>query len=168
MTDVYISWEDTIDPAGCNTNSEVYNDYSRDPARTPFQWDGTTSAGFSTSTNTWLPVSPEYKFNNVEIQKLQQRSHLKLFKKLLRLRKTRAFQDSDFESALHNDDVLVFKRVTEHHLGIFIVVLNFSETSYTVDLSQLFYKVPSMLAVIGASVESHYNDGSVFILIFFF
>lgn len=159
MTDVYISWEDTIDPAGCNTNSEDYLDYSRDPARTPFQWDGTTSAGFSTSTNTWLPVSPEYKFNNVALQKLQQRSHLKLFKKLLRLRKTKAFQDSDFESTLLNDDVLVFKRVTQLHLGIFIIVLNFSETSYTVDLSQLFYKVPSMLAVIGASVESHYNDG---------
>lgn len=45
MTDVYISWQNTVDPQACNTNETVYNDVSRDPARTPFQWDSSTSAG---------------------------------------------------------------------------------------------------------------------------
>lgn len=33
MEDVHISWVDTQDPQACNTNEEVYDDYSRDPAR---------------------------------------------------------------------------------------------------------------------------------------
>jgi hypothetical protein len=32
-----ISWEDTVDPAACNTNREVYKKFSRDPERTPIQ-----------------------------------------------------------------------------------------------------------------------------------
>jgi alpha-glucosidase len=35
MVDVWISWNDTVDPAGCNTNPNDYNTASRDPARTP-------------------------------------------------------------------------------------------------------------------------------------
>lgn len=33
MEDVHITWEETQDPQACNTNSSVYDDYSRDPAR---------------------------------------------------------------------------------------------------------------------------------------
>lgn len=40
-----ISWEDTQDPQACNTDPEHYQARSRDPARTPFQWDDTTNAG---------------------------------------------------------------------------------------------------------------------------
>lgn len=40
-----ISWEDTKDPAGYNTNPDIYRQYSRDPVRTPFQWDETDNAG---------------------------------------------------------------------------------------------------------------------------
>jgi alpha-glucosidase len=37
-----ISWEDTLDPQACNTNDpKNYKWASRDPQRTPFQWDGT-------------------------------------------------------------------------------------------------------------------------------
>jgi len=45
MEDTWISWEDTKDPQGCNAGKDVYEKASRDPARTPFQWDNTTSAG---------------------------------------------------------------------------------------------------------------------------
>lgn len=47
-----ISWEDTKDPAACNTNRNVYMDFSRDPERTPFQWDDTKNAGFSNADKT--------------------------------------------------------------------------------------------------------------------
>jgi len=40
-----ISWADTQDPQACNTNEEVYKELSRDPVRTPFQWDNTDFAG---------------------------------------------------------------------------------------------------------------------------
>lgn len=33
MTDVVISWEDSVDPQACNTNESTYHAASRDPAR---------------------------------------------------------------------------------------------------------------------------------------
>lgn len=45
MEDTFISWEDTVDPSGCRWGPELYQKYSRDPARTPMQWDDTDFAG---------------------------------------------------------------------------------------------------------------------------
>lgn len=47
MTDVYISWEDTVDPQACGASPLTYEPYSRDPARTPFQWDDSPNAGMN-------------------------------------------------------------------------------------------------------------------------
>lgn len=55
MTDQYISWENTVDPQACNQDKETFDSVSRDPARTPFQWDDTNNAGFSKGNSTWLP-----------------------------------------------------------------------------------------------------------------
>jgi alpha-glucosidase len=63
-----ISWEDTVDPAACNTNPIEYEAASRDPARTPMQWDDSTSSGFSSNSTTWLPVALDFKNNNVKNQ----------------------------------------------------------------------------------------------------
>ncbi|EFN75190.1 Maltase 1 [Harpegnathos saltator] len=40
-----ISWEDTKDPQTCNAGEKNYATVSRDPERTPFQWDATKNAG---------------------------------------------------------------------------------------------------------------------------
>lgn len=40
-----ISWEDTQDPQACNAGKEKYQSRSRDPVRTPFQWDASNNAG---------------------------------------------------------------------------------------------------------------------------
>ena len=45
MLDTFVSWEDTRDPQGCNYGPEHYAEHSRDPARTPMQWDNSTLAG---------------------------------------------------------------------------------------------------------------------------
>lgn len=47
MEDTWISWENTKDPQGCNAGQDHFETASRDPERTPFQWDDTTSAGRS-------------------------------------------------------------------------------------------------------------------------
>lgn len=47
LTDVYLSWKDTVDPQACRTNESYFQTVSRDPARTPFQWDDSVSAGNS-------------------------------------------------------------------------------------------------------------------------
>lgn len=45
-----MSWEDTVDPSGCNTDDPInYWQASRDPARTPFQWNSEKNAGLFTN-----------------------------------------------------------------------------------------------------------------------
>lgn len=45
MVDTWISWAETMDPQGCNAGVNGFETVSRDPARTPFQWNNSTSAG---------------------------------------------------------------------------------------------------------------------------
>ncbi|GAB0096105.1 Maltase A3 [Sergentomyia squamirostris] len=110
MTDVYLSWKDTVDPAACNSNEQIYEEFSRDPARTPFQWDSTTSAGFSTNSKPWLPVSPLYREVNVKAQKSAYRSHLKVYRQLLRLRTTPTLRRGSADIRTHGSNVLSIVR----------------------------------------------------------
>jgi alpha-glucosidase len=45
MQDTEISWEDTVDPAGCNAGPDRYQIFSRDPERTPMQWNDEKNSG---------------------------------------------------------------------------------------------------------------------------
>jgi alpha-glucosidase len=146
MTDVWISWEDSVDPQACNTNSSVYMTVSRDPERSPFQWDATTSAGFSTSTNTWLPVSPDYRNLNVANQEAAARSHLKVFRELTALRKSsKVLQDGSLETFAVNTNVFVIVRRVDGK-GTLVTVINFGGNIETVNLSALV-KLPANLKV---------------------
>lgn len=50
MEDVNLSWELTVDPAGRNAGPENFVKASRDPSRTPMQWNIDRNAG-KVSTN---------------------------------------------------------------------------------------------------------------------
>ena len=80
MTDVWISWNDTVDPSACNSNPDIYEKLSRDPERTPFQWNRDAQSGFSTAKKTWLPVAPDYWDVNMEWEREQPSSHLNIYK----------------------------------------------------------------------------------------
>lgn len=110
MTDVRISWEQTVDPQACNTNSTVYHENSRDPARTPLQWDDSINAGFSNAIKTWLPVGPDYKTVNVIRQKSADRSHLKVFLKLNEIRALPSLNFGDYEPKIFDDKILIYRR----------------------------------------------------------
>lgn len=79
MRDGFVSWNDTVDVAAINQgNEDNYLEYSRDPCRTPFHWDSSLNAGFSTAARTWLPVAADYREINVEVQQNADRSHFKV------------------------------------------------------------------------------------------
>jgi alpha-glucosidase len=157
MQDVYISWNDTVDPAACNTDSTVFNTYSRDPNRTPMQWDNTTNAGFSTANKTWLPVSSEYTTNNVKFQNAAANSNLKIFKQLTQLRKTEAaFQEGTYEAKIVNDDIVVYRRAVAGTKPFFIV-LNFGTTAHEVDISTIFTDTAAELEVMVGSLNSGFE-----------
>nr|XP_019557018.2 probable maltase [Aedes albopictus] len=160
MEDVYISWENTVDPAACNSNPRDFMLYSRDPVRAPFQWDDTVSAGFSTNPKTWLPVSPDYKQNNYKLQKSAARSHVKIFKSLVRLRKQRTLREGTFEIKLVDDNLLVYKRELAD-VSTIVVILNFHKSARTVNLSEVFDGLPLEFEIITSSLQTNYIDGSV-------
>ena len=61
--------------------------YSRDNARTPFQWDASPGAGFTTGTP-WLPLNPNYRELNLAAQRGRQGSVYEFYRSLIALRKS--------------------------------------------------------------------------------
>lgn len=111
MLDGEISWDDTVDPAACNANPDIYETTTRDPARTPFQWTSGKNGGFSTAPKTWLPMAPQYETINVESENSATNSHLKIYKSLIELRKSsKTLQKGSYKYKALNDNVFVLKR----------------------------------------------------------
>ncbi|XP_052867557.1 maltase 2-like [Anopheles cruzii] len=133
-----ITFEETQDPQAANTNPEVYQQFTRDPVRTPFQWDATAYAGFSASSapKTWLPVHPNYAQLNLAAQKTASDSLYKLYRRLIELRKEHTFQHGQFRSQVMLNNVFGFTRTLEDHQS-YAVVVNLNDNSVNVDLRQL-------------------------------
>lgn len=136
MDNAYITWNQTQDPQACNTNSSVYHLYSRDPVRTPMQWNANQNAGFSSAPSTWLPLNENYKTLNVEAQESDPNSHLNVFKKMTSLRQKSAFKTGTYRSARNvHDDLLVYVR--EDVKETFLVILNFGSVKRTFSLDMI-------------------------------
>ncbi|NP_001182391.1 alpha amylase precursor [Bombyx mori] len=159
MVDGYVSWEDTVDPSGCNTDDPInYWTVSRDPERTPFQWNSEKNAGFSTGDKTWLPVAEGYETLNVEIQKSTSRSHLNVYKQLTRLRNEPVFRYGRFESVALNPDIFAFKRW--HDGEIYVTVINLKNRDHTIDLTY-FEHVVGHLEVVLTDIRSKKVPGDL-------
>ncbi|GLH04145.1 Maltase 1 [Gryllus bimaculatus] len=144
-----ITWEETQDPWAINAGPDEYMVYSRDPERTPFQWDNTVSAGFSTNPKTWLPVNPNYEWLNAENQLHLRLTHVLVYKDLVRLRQLDAFRRGSLTTAVVGD-VFAFSRVYGDEA--YVVAINLGGTKETVDLSVLS-PLPN-LAVSVSSINS--------------
>lgn len=59
---------------------------SRDNGRTPFQWNSTDNAGFTTGTP-WIKVNPNFKTINAAAQEKDANSTLNYFRRIVKLRK---------------------------------------------------------------------------------
>ncbi|XP_055386334.1 maltase A1-like [Condylostylus longicornis] len=142
MLDGIISWEETVDPAGCNSNSSIYEKFSRDPCRTPFQWDDTKNAGFTTKEKPWLPMAPKYEELNVKMELAAKESHLKIYKSLMELRKTKTIKFGDYKYDAISDDVFVVLRTYKDFK--ILLVENFSNKEQEVDLVKRFGALPEL------------------------
>ncbi|KAL7047365.1 hypothetical protein ACKWTF_002883 [Chironomus riparius] len=117
-----ITWEETDDPNACQTNETVFQLYTRDPVRTPFQWDNTTHAGFSNAEKTWLPVHKNYLEVNLKAQKEAEKSTFKFYKHLLSLRKQDIFRYGEFRSMAINSQVFAFVRKYESENPVVVFI----------------------------------------------
>lgn len=158
MSDVWISWNDTVDPAACNTNPSVYERYSRDPERTPMQWDHTISSGFSTNQKTWLPVANDYRTVNVKYESECESSLLKIYQNLISLRKRDTFKYGQMIIEVLNDNVIVNYRFLDDHES-YITVFNWGSTRKMVDLHEISKKIPEVMIFQIVGLHSKYKIG---------
>ncbi|MDR2784511.1 MAG: alpha-glucosidase [Treponema sp.] len=81
---------------------------SRDNARTPMLWNDSSYAGFSAAIP-WLPVHPDFKTINAEIQGKDRDSILTFYKQMIRLRKKyqKIFIYGDFIPLLPEDENII-------------------------------------------------------------
>jgi alpha-glucosidase len=96
----------------------------RDPVRTPMLWDGGTNAGFSNG-QPWLPVSPNFRGQNVEQQAADPRSMLALYRALVALRRREsALSIGAYEPVDVSESILAYER--RYNDQRLLVVLNLS------------------------------------------
>jgi len=130
---------------GCSEEKalDIVNIYSRDNARTPFQWDSSKNAGF-TKGKPWLKVNENYKEINAESQVENEDSVFSFYKELIKLRKSEEFKDTvvygTFRSALENyDNLFAFYR--EGSCKKLMLLANYQKEEQTIELSKPYSKV---------------------------
>ncbi|XP_055594041.1 maltase 2-like [Uranotaenia lowii] len=154
-----ISFEDTQDPQAKNTNAEIYQLYTRDPVRTPFQWDDTAYAGFTTETSDkpWLPVHTNYKELNLAAQKSNPKSMYNLYKNLIALRKTHTFMHGEFASKSLINNVFGYTRTLADHTS-YAVVVNLNSAEVQLNIKNL-HEAADKLKVVLSTPESKFVTG---------
>ena len=99
---------------------------ARDNSRTPFQWDASPHAGFTTGTP-WIKVNTNYKTINAEAEEKDENSCLNYFKKLIRLRKITPILIYGKYTLLDKDNPKVYAYTRELNTHKILVLLNFSK-----------------------------------------
>lgn len=122
MRDVPIPIGEIQDPQGLNMPDKSL---SRDPARTPMQWDKNEYAGF-TDQKPWLRMDQAYSRINVEVQEDDQFSMLSLYKRLIKLRqKEKSLISGDYIPVHSDRKMLAYARQADGDTK-FLIVLNLS------------------------------------------
>lgn len=154
-----ISWEDTLDPQACNTSPDEYEWASRDPERTPFQWDGTAYAGFKDAAGAtpWIQVHPNYPTLNLALQKAAPKSFYKFYQQLAQFRTDEVFAKGVFHSRAFNEDVFAYRRTFEGKS--FVIFINFADNEHTFDVNDLDVGFPMLSEVVLAGSQSSYDAG---------
>ncbi|HEX5013341.1 MAG TPA: alpha-amylase family glycosyl hydrolase [Candidatus Limnocylindrales bacterium] len=128
--------EEIGQPDGEIRADRVVDVADRDPERTPMQWDGSASGGF-TSGAAWLPVGSSAGTVNVAVQRDDPRSIFSFYRQLLRIRKSSPALRRGTYATLPGlpDDVLGYVREADADRQI--VLLNFGEGDETIDLRRI-------------------------------
>ena len=154
-----ITWEETVDNKGCNCGPELYlePDCSRDPERTPMQWDDSANAGFSVANKTWLPVNENYATLNAGEQVGKAGSHLEIYRRLVALR--RDMSPTGALETFVDGEVLAFALVPTNGYPTYVTMVNFGELDAVVDLSGVFHDDFDMGYVVVAGGSGNNSEG---------
>lgn len=133
MADVPIPFDEVQDPQGLNMPDK---NLSRDPARTPMQWDGSEHGGFSTA-KPWLRLSPTYKRVNVAVQQADPYSYLNFYRQLIQLRQSEpSLMWGDYKPVYADQRSIAYIRQAPAEKA-FLIVLNLSHRPNYITLPHL-------------------------------
>lgn len=144
MRDVPIPADEVKDPQGLNMPGK---NLSRDPERTPMQWDNSENAGFSKA-KPWLRVDKSYTRENVQQQKEHPFSMLTLYKKMITLRQKEVSLMAGNYQPIHSDNQMI--AYTRHAEGSdrFLIVLNLSHRPcYFIPSAEVFNGVVEIATI---------------------
>ncbi|MCU7551880.1 alpha-amylase family glycosyl hydrolase [Chitinophagaceae bacterium LB-8] len=120
MRNVPIPKEEWQDPQGLLMPDK---NLSRDPQRTPMQWNVSAHAGFTTG-KPWLRLDENFLENNVELQKHDPNSLLCFYKRLIQLRQEEpSLQTGDYYPVITDNNTLAYIRRRKDEKA-FLIVLN--------------------------------------------
>ena len=119
--------------------------YSRDNARTPFQWSAEANAGF-TEGIPWLKLNPNYTSINLADQQEDPDSVFNYYRALIALRKNPEYCDTlvygDFEPFLEDShDLMAYYRSNRESGQRILVLGNFGTSSRSIPLSFTVQKI---------------------------
>ncbi|WP_017211449.1 alpha-glucosidase [Clostridium beijerinckii] len=122
---------------------KIINIFSRDNARTPFQWSGSENAGFTTG-RPWLKVNENYKVINANSQIEDEESVFNFYKKLINLRKSEEFKDAivygEFVPTFEEyDNLFAFYRQGESKK--LMILANYQKEEQIIELDKQYFKV---------------------------
>ncbi|CAD7012858.1 maltase A3 [Ceratitis capitata] len=160
MSDVWISWEETVDPQGCQSNPQEYERLTRDPVRTPFQWNDGHKAGFTEGQTTWLPIASDYTLVNVKRQRGIANSHLNVYKQLQILRDSKTLREGEADIKAISEDVLGVKRFLAGE-RTYIVLLNLNNNLEAINLNAAFGDLTPLLEYVLVTDRSARRKGDI-------
>jgi oligo-1,6-glucosidase len=105
---------------------------ARDNGRTPFQWNASANAGFTTGTP-WIAVNSNYKTINAAAQEKDPNSCLNYFRKLVRLRKDNLELVYGKYTLLDENNPAVYAYTRELNGQKLLIILNFTAKNASVD-----------------------------------
>lgn len=98
---------------------------ARDNARTPFQWNNSQNAGFTTGIP-WIELNPDYKKVNVAEEEVSPDSVLNYFKDAIKCRKENKELIYGDYFLIDEDNICIYAYLRQWHGEKILVTLNFS------------------------------------------
>ncbi|GAC1464622.1 MAG: alpha-amylase family glycosyl hydrolase [Ktedonobacteraceae bacterium] len=130
MQDITLPREMMQDPL-----ARDHPEYSRDPVRSPMQWDDSANAGFSPAgVKPWLPVATDYQIFNIAAEQQDPYSFLMLTRALLDQRRSHHALTLGSYRSLEQENSACFVYLRQHQNQRYLVILNFSEQDQIVTL----------------------------------
>ncbi|MEY2916775.1 MAG: hypothetical protein RIS73_489, partial [Bacteroidota bacterium] len=112
--------------------------------RTPFQWDSSFNAGFTSGTP-WIKVNSNYTKLNAVAQEKDESSCLNYFKKLTKLRKENLVLVYGKYTILDKDNPNVYAYIRELDGKKVLILLNFKNTAASVNTGIDLSKAKTLL-----------------------